>query len=98
MICFTIKQSKVLLKKLYRGERDSLLLQQCELQNSIQDSIIQKDNTIIDTQKTYIDTLSYEINMLTEQQLQLIEKIHRRTKQRNVLGIIAIVLTLIVAL
>jgi len=47
LICFTINQSKFLLKEHYKLEKCDTLFSICELKNSLKDSVIKGKNLII---------------------------------------------------
>ncbi len=85
-VCFSVKQTKFLLKKYYEVEKFRQLDSICEAQRALCDSVVQskqivtqKQEIIITNQKEIIDLKQYEIARLTEQ-LKIEKKNVRKQK------------------
>jgi hypothetical protein len=89
MICFTVNQSKFLLKKVYQAEECDTLRKICETQSLLKDTILsnkEKEITalkmIYDNTNTMLKLKEYEIDKL-KQSLQLANDEARKQKRHK---------------
>lgn len=98
VVALSVPETKALLKQLYKGERDSVLLCKCEEQLSLKDTVIAIKEVQLQKSDSLISELNAYADEMTERLARCENKRRILAKQRTVLGIVAAALTLILLL
>jgi hypothetical protein len=95
LICFSVEQSKFLLKQVYEVAKLTELNSNCEIRNTVQDSLIQSQSITIQLLEKKADNLqkiitySDSINTILEKKLsdEQDKTIHQRNMKRVWIGV-----------